>query len=238
MPYAAPTLIETGNVILASLPEDELREVSHLLRPFPLAAGALLHDAEGEIRHLYFIERGLVSLITTLEDGASIEVGLAGREAVSGVSALLGARPAGQRALVQMDGRALRMRAEDAREAFRRHAEFRGRTLAYARALLSMSAQTAACNALHTIEERLARWLLLCWLRGGSDVLTLTHEMLSQMLGVRRSGVTVAAGALQRAGVIRYTRKDIVILDRARLEEASCECFRGMSAEERSGVAH
>ncbi len=100
-----------------------------------------------------------------------------------------------------------------------------------------MTAQTAACNALHTIEERLARWLLLCWQRGGSDVLPLTHEMLAGMLGVRRSGVTVAAGALQRAGLIRYTRKDIVILDRARLEEAACECFRTMSASPRPAPA-
>lgn len=238
MPYAAPTVIETGNVILASLPDDELREMSHLLRPCALAAGARLHDGGDEIRHLYFVERGLVSLLTTLEDGTSIEVGLAGREGLSGVSALLGAAPTTHHALVQMEGRALRMRAEDARAAFGLHEEFRGRMLAYARALLSMTAQTAACNALHTIEERLARWLLLCWLRGGSDVLPLTHEMLSQMLGVRRSGITVAAGVLQKAGVIRYTRKDIVILDRARLEEASCECFRGMSAEERSGVLH
>lgn len=231
MPYAAPTLIEARNTLLAPLPEEEQREIAHLLQPFPLAAGARLHNAGGEIRHLYFIERGLVSLITTLEDGTAIEVGLVGREGASGVPALLGSETATHLALVQMEGRALRMRAADAREAFRRHEEFRRVMLGYARSLLSMTAQTAACNALHTIEERLARWLLLSWLRGGSDVLPLTHDMLSQMLGVRRSGVTVAAGALQRAGLIRYTRKDIVILDRARLEVAACECFRSMSAE-------
>jgi CRP-like cAMP-binding protein len=238
MPYAAPTLIETRNTLLASLPEEEQREIAPLLQPFPLVAGAHLHDAGDEIRHLYFIERGLVSLITVLEDGTSIEVGLAGREGASGLSALLGAETATHLALVQMEGRALRMRAEDAREAFRRHEEFRRGLLGYARSLLSMTAQTAACNALHTIEERLARWLLLCWQRGGSDVLPLTHEMLSQMLGVRRSGVTVAAGALQRAGLIRYTRKDIVLLDRAGLEVAACECFRSMSAEASRHLVH
>ena len=230
MAYSAPTLIETKNTILASLPEEELGEMAHLLQPFALTAGARLHDAEQEIHHVYFVERGLVSLLTALEDGTSIEVGMAGREGASGVAALLGSGTATHQALVQMEGRALRMRAEDAREAFRRYEQFRCGMLRYARALLAMTAQTAACNALHTIEERLARWLLLCWQRGGSDVLPLTHEMLSNMLGVRRSGVTVAAGLLQRAGLIRYTRKDIVILDRERLEAASCECFKSMSA--------
>lgn len=238
MSYSAPTLIDTRNTILASLPEGELRGLSHLLQPHALAAGARLHGGEHSVRHVYFIERGLVSLLTTLEDGTSIEVGLAGREGASGVSSLLGAKAATHQAVVQMDGRALRMRAEDAREAFARHEEFRRATLRYARALFAMTAQTAACNALHTIEERLARWLLLCWQRGGSDVLPLTHEMLSSMLGVRRSGVTVAAGVLQRAGLIRYSRKDIVILDRERLEAASCECFRSMSAGAWRGLTH
>ncbi len=231
MPYAAPAQEDTKNRILSSLPADEFGEIAHTLQPFALAAGAYLHNAEEEIHHVYFVESGLVSLITVLEDGTSIEVGLAGREGVSGISVLLGSDTAAHQALVQMNGRALRMKTEDARDAFRRHEQFQRGLLRYTRSLLAMTAQTAACNALHTIEERLARWLLLCRQRSGSDVLPLTHEMLSNMLGVRRSGVTVAAGILQRAGLIRYSRKDIVILDREGLESASCECFRSMSAD-------
>ena len=230
MPYAAPAQGDIKNRILSSLPAGEFGEIAHTLQPFMLAAGAYLHNAEQEIHHVYFIESGLVSLITVLEDGTSIEVGLAGCEGVSGISVLLGSATAAHQALVQMNGRALRMKTEDARHAFRRHEQFQRGLLRYTRALLAMTAQTAACNALHTIEERLARWLLLCLQRSGSDVLPLTHEMLSNMLGVRRSGVTVAAGILQRAGLIRYSRKDIVVLDREGLESASCECFRSMSA--------
>ena len=231
MPYAAPAQEDTKNRILSSLPAGEFGEIAHTLQPFALAAGAYLHNADEEIHHVYFVESGLISLITVLEDGTSIEVGLAGREGASGISVLLGSDTAAHQALVQMNGRALRMKTEDARDAFRRHGQFQRGLLRYTRALLAMTAQTAACNALHTIEERLARWLLLCRQRSGSDVLPLTHEMLSNMLGVRRSGVTVAAGILQRAGLIRYSRKDIVILDGEGLESASCECFRSMSAD-------
>lgn len=231
MSRTATSEIEIKNAILASLPGEELREIVPQLRPVSLTAGVTLYQAEEKIQHVYFVEEGLISLLAVLEDGTSIEVNVVGSEGACDVSALLGADVAAHQALVQTGGRALRMSADGARDAFRRHEQFQRKLLRYTRLLLAQTAQTAACNAVHTIEERLARWLLLCERRVGSEVLPLTHEFLSHMLGVRRSGITVAAGILQRAGLISYSRKDIHILDREGLESASCECFRSMSAE-------
>ena len=227
----APLQSDTRNKVLASLPEDEFRNLSPLLHPVALKAGGTLHEAEEKIASVYFVEEGLVSLLSVLEDGASIEIGIVGREGVSDVSVLLGSEIAAHQALVQIEGRAFRLSAADAREAFRLNEQLRQRLLRFTRLLLAQTALTAACNAMHGIEERLARWLLVCHQRVGSELLPLTHEFLSHMLGVRRSGVTVAAGILQRAGLIRYSRKDIVIVDREGLELASCECFKLISAE-------
>lgn len=219
------------NRILASLPAGEFRALAPRLAPAALAAGEVLYGAEDAVRHVYFVEGGLISLLSTLADGTAIEVSAVGREGLGGLSAVLGGEASAHQAAVQVGGRALRMRADDAREAFQTLPYFRGRVLGYARLTLTQISQTAVCNALHTVEERLARWLLMCGRRLERDALPVTHEFLSHMLGVRRSGVTVATGILQRGGLIRHSRGRIIILDAGGLRDASCECFRVLAEE-------
>jgi len=222
---------EVRNRILASLPADEFAEIAPLLEPVGLEVGDRLYDEDDVIRRVHFIEGGLLSLLSTLEDGTSIEVGALGSEGLGGLSILLGAERAAHTALVQIGGTALRVRAERAHEAFRRLPVFREKTLRYTRMLMSQISQTAACNTLHTVEERLARWLLMCRRRVESDRLELTQEFLSHMLGVRRSGVTVAVGILQQAGLIRHSRATILVTDPEGLRAASCECIKAMTEE-------
>jgi CRP-like cAMP-binding protein len=219
------------NRILASLPPAEFAEIAPLLEPVGLEVGDRLYDEEEVIRRVHFIEGGLLSLLSTLEDGTSIEVGALGSEGLGGLSILLGAERAAHTALTQVGGTALRMRAAHAREAFRRLPFFQEKTLRYTRMLMSQISQTAVCNTLHTVEERLARWLLTCRRRVESDRLELTQEFLSNMLGVRRSGVTVAVGILQQAGFIRHSRATIIVTDPEGLRGASCECVRALTEE-------
>src|SRR5947209_9716768 len=222
---------EVKNKILASLPAEEFAELAPLLDPLGLEAGDRIYAEEEVIRHVHFIEGGLLSLLSTLEDGTTIEVGALGHEGVGGLSLLLGADRAAHTALTQAASSALRMRADHAREAFGRLPAFQAKILRYTRLLMSQISQTAACNTLHTVEERLARWLLLCRRRCESDRLPLTQEFLSHMLGVRRSGVTVAVGILQQAGFIEHSRGAITITDPEGLRAASCECVRAMMEE-------
>lgn len=222
---------EVKNRILVSLPAEEFAELSPLLEPVRLEAGQTLYGEDEVIGHVHFIERGLLSLLSTLEDGTTIEVGALGREGVGGLSLLLGADKTVHRALAQADGSALRVRAERVREAFGRLPAFQSKVLRYTRLLMSQISQTAACNTLHTVEERLARWLLMCRRRCECDRLPLTQEFLSHMLGVRRSGVTVGVSILQEAGFIEHSRGAIIITDPEGLRAASCECIRAMMEE-------
>lgn len=222
---------DVTNVILASLPADEFGEIARNLDFVRLDTGARIYDTEEVVRQVYFINDGLLSLLSTLEDGTSIEVGALGREGLGGLSVLLGSDLAAHTGLVQAPGTAMRMTTEHVREAFRRLPSFQTKMLSYTRMLMSQISQTAACNTLHTVEERLARWLLMCRRRLQSDDLPLTQEFLSHMLGVRRSGVTVAVGILERAGLIEHRRGAIHVADAERLKEASCECIRAMADE-------
>jgi CRP-like cAMP-binding protein len=231
MPAANVRQEEVGNRILASLPAEEFAELAPLLVPVGLETGDRLYDEEEVIRHVHFIESGLLSLLSTLADGTSIEVGALGREGMGGLSLLLGADKAAHTALTQAGGMALRMRAEHAREAFGRLPAFQAKMLRYTRMLMSQISITAACNTLHTVEERLARWLLMCRRRCESDRLPLTQEFLSHMLGVRRSGVTVAVGLLEQAGFVRHSRGAIIVTDPEGLRDASCECVKAMMEE-------
>lgn len=219
-----------SNHILASLPAEEFRRLAPRLAPVTLGAGEVLFGAEEAVGHVFFVERALVSLLSTLEDGTAIEVGAVGREGVGGLSAILGGASAHQ-AVAQVGGPALRMRAQEARAAFHDLPHFRGCVLRYTRLVLTQISQTAVCNSLHTVEQRLARWLVMCARRLEADTLPLTHEYLSHMLGVRRSGVTVACGALERAGLIRHSRGRITVLDAGGLKGAACECVRALAEE-------
>jgi CRP-like cAMP-binding protein len=222
---------EVRNRILASLPAGEFCEIAPLLEPFGLKLGKWLYEQGQAVPHIHFMESGLVSLISMLEDGASIEVAALGHEGLGGLSVLLGAEVSAHAGLVQTAGSTFRMRTEHAREAFRLYPVFQDKILRFTRLQLTLISQTAACNTLHTIQERLARWMLICRRRTESDTLTLTQEFLSHMLGVRRSGVTVVIGIFEQSGLIRHSRKLIHILDPEGLRKVSCECVNVLSEE-------
>jgi CRP-like cAMP-binding protein len=219
------------NRVLARLPASEFRQLAPLLTPVSLEGGRVLYGAEEPVRHVYFVTQGVLSLVSTLDDGTSIAVGAVGREGLLDLSVLLGGEASAHQAMVQVGGGALRMRAAEARAAFQSLPHLRERLLRYTGLVLTLISQTAVCNTLHTVEERLARWLLVCTLRLDSDTLPLTHEFLAQMLGVRRSGVTVASGVLERRGVLRHSRGRLTILDRGGLRAAACECVRVLTEE-------
>ena len=176
-------------------------------------------------KHVYFIEQGVASVLTTMANGATIEVGMIGMEGLVGVSALFGAEVSSQNVICQIPGTALRMNTARCVDAFNQSAEVRKVLLRFADALFNLSAQTAACNRLHSIEQRCARWLLMARARHTSDVIPMTHEFLSSMLGVRRAGVTETAGELQRSGLVRLQQGKVTIIDRDGLEGAACECY-------------
>ena len=222
---------EVGNLLLASLPPEEFRQLAPLLARVGLEAGERLYGPEAPVAFIHFAEGGLLSLLSNLEDGASIEVGALGREGVGGLLSLLGSEAAGHTAAVRVGATALRVRATRARECFERLPGFRARVLRYSRVLMSQVSQTALCNTLHTVEQRLARWLMLARMRLGSETVPVTHELLSHMLGVRRSGVTVAVGALEQAGLVGHGRGFVRVEDAARLGGASCGCY-GLLADE------
>ncbi|HKG15550.1 MAG TPA: Crp/Fnr family transcriptional regulator [Pyrinomonadaceae bacterium] len=222
---------EVANVILASLPASEFDVLAPSLERVSFTTGETLFEVEDAPGRVYFIESGLLSLISALEDGNSIEVAALGREGLAGLLMLLGADSAVHTALAQIGGEALCVRVGRAREVFRRLPALQSRVLAYTRMLMAHVTQTAACNTLHTVEERLARWLLLCRRRIESDTIPVTQEFLSHLLGVRRSGVTVAVGTLERAGLINHSRGTVVVADPDGLRGVSCECIKVLTDE-------
>ncbi len=217
--------IAVRNQLLAALPSEILSEMLPVLHPFQLTVRETLVRPDEAIEAVYFIESGWVSLVTTLEDGTQAEVGLVGREGMIGLPLVLGIDTAFEEAFVQANGTALRMEAS----AFRRFlAEFPALQTLLFRYILAMHAQTtqtAACNGRHALEQRLARWLLMAHDRADGNDLPITQEFLSLMLCVYRPSVTVIAGVLQRAGIIRYGRGLITVLDRGTLEATACDCY-------------
>jgi CRP-like cAMP-binding protein len=214
------------NRLLAALPSQELEDLFSELHPVSLSLRQVLYETGAPIDDVYFIQQGVASILTDMADGASIEVGMIGIEGIVGVAALLGATLSSHQAIVQIPGDALRMNAVRCKAAFDQSAGVRRLALRFTESMLNLSAQTAACNRLHSIEQRCARWLLMASDRIGADVMPMTHEFLSTMLGVRRAGVTVTAQELQRSGLIRYHRGEITIIDHDGLAESACECYR------------
>jgi CRP-like cAMP-binding protein len=219
------TAPHAANKILAALPPREFEQFAAKLRPVSLTLGEILYLPEQKIEYVYFVTSGVVSLLAALENGATVEAGVIGPEGMAGISVILGADSTPNQALVQGDGHALRMSSNDVRTEFRNGGKLRDLLLRYTHTLFTQVAQTAACNRLHTIEQRLARWLLLTQDRVASDEFVLTQDFLSRMLGVRRAGVSVAANTLKQAGLIDYRRGTIVVMDRKGLEKYSCECY-------------
>ena len=212
------------NRILAGLPQADLENFFSELDPVSLSLKQILYPVGAPLEHVYFIEQGIASVLTSMADGVSIEVGMIGAEGIVGLPALLGSDVSDQQVIVQVSGTAQRMDANSCRSAFDGSAAVRRAALRFTDTLLALGGQTAACNRLHSTEQRFARWLLMARTRLDSDVIPMTHEFLSTMLGVRRTGVTEVATKLRRAGLIRYHHGEITILDREALEATACEC--------------
>lgn len=215
-----------ANRILANLSDDEFEQLRPKLRPASFPIGETLYMPEQKIEYAYFVNHGVVSLLAALEDGATVEAGVIGPEGVAGISVVLGANSTPNLALTQSDVEASRISASDLVTEFRRSVKLRDSMLRFVHTMFTQVTQTAACNRLHTLDQRLARWLLMIQDRVENKEFTLTQEFLSRMLGVRRAGVSVAANDLRQSGLIDYHRGDIVILDRQGLENFSCECYR------------
>ncbi|HEV8681052.1 MAG TPA: Crp/Fnr family transcriptional regulator [Stellaceae bacterium] len=213
------------NRLLATLPSEDIQRLSPHCQQISLRQRDILYRTGEQIKHVYFIEQGIVSILTNMLDGSTIEVGMIGTEGLVGMSAMLGAETSAQQAIVQIGGTALRMSTAPCRDAFDQSAAVRRVFHRFTDSLINLSAQTAACNRLHSIEQRCARWLLMACDRNGSLTMPMTQEFLSSMLGVRRAGVTETAGELQRSGLIRYHRGQLTVIDRNGLEASACECY-------------
>jgi CRP-like cAMP-binding protein len=219
------------NHLLAKLPREELEVVSPDLESIQLPFKHELHAPFEPIEHVYFVTRGVASLVNEPDTGEIVEFATVGFEGMVGFPVVLGARSVPSRALMQIPGEALRMKAADLERALPRAPMLHKMLLRYTMALLNQIAQGTSCNRLHEVQERCARWLLQTHDRVEGDSFPLTHEFLSQMLGVHRPTVSVAAAMLQKAGLIDYTRGQMTIVDRERLEAASCSCYRLITDE-------
>ena len=219
------------NRLLAALPTEEYQRLLPHLKPVSLSVHQTIHPPGEPITEICFPGRAVVSLVSTMEDGSTVEVGLIGQEGMVGVSVILESKTYPYEAFVQVSGTAMMISADVLKAEFARGGQLQIMLLRYVQALLVQTAQTAACNRFHTVEERFARWLLLVRDCVQSTEFPLTQEFIAQMLGTRRAGVTVAAGTLQKAGMIRYARGKITIVDQEALEAASCTCY-GMIKDE------
>lgn len=214
-----------ANRIVAALPEEEYQHLVPHLEPVTLRFKQPLYEPNAPIRFGFFPASGMISLLTLMRDGATVEVGLIGNEGFLGTPILLGVEATPNRAIVQIAGHAFRIKAEVLPTILSQTPRLELMLRRFVQAQAFQLGQSAACNRLHEVEERLARWLLMARDRAGSDLIPLTHELLAEMLGSRRSTVTVAAGALQRAGFIEYSRRRVRILNRMGLENRACECY-------------
>jgi CRP-like cAMP-binding protein len=223
--------IQPRNRLLSLLPRRDYERLQPHLQPIPLDYKQSLYRANNRIGFVYFIETGVGSLVNTMANGDAAEVGTIGNEGVVGLPLLLGDDRAPTSVYVQVPGSGLRMKATLFNKEVAQSASMRAVMLRYAHAFFNQVAQSAACNHFHSLDQRCCRWLLMTHDRMHSDEFLLTQEFLAMMLGVQRTGVTAAAGALQRAGLIRYSRGNVTILNRRALAHRSCECY-GVSKKE------
>jgi CRP-like cAMP-binding protein len=221
----------TQNHILAAFPAAEYDRVSPHLELIEMPLGEVLYESGGQLQHVYFPTTSIVSLQFVLEDGASAEIAVVGNEGILGISLFMGGNTTPSRAVVRSAGHGYRLKAELLQKEFNRAGPVMRLLLRYTQALITQMTQTAVCNRHHSVEQQLCRALLLSLDRLASDSLVMTQELIANMLGVRREGVTEAAGNLQRAGLIRYSRGRIDVLDRPGLEEAVCECYGVVKVE-------
>jgi CRP-like cAMP-binding protein len=213
------------------MPATAFERVSPHLELVEMPLGQVLYESGGQLEHVYFPTTCIVSLLYVLENGASAEIAVVGNEGILGISLFMGGETTPSRAVVQSAGFGYRLKAPLLKQEFNRAGPVLRLLLRYTQALITQMTQTAVCNRHHSVEQQLCRWLLLSIDRLSTDSLNMTHELIANMLGVRREGVTASAGKLQRAGLIRYNRGRIDVLDRPGLEKAVCECYAVVKAE-------
>lgn len=213
------------NRLLAALPADDYERLLPALELLPLQLGWAVYEACGRLGYVYFPTDGIVSLLQVMENGASAQTAITGNDGCIGIASIMGGDSTPVRTIVQSAGYAYRLKAEIVKREFERSGPLQHLLLRYTQALLTQIAQTAACNRHHSVEQQLCRLLLLCLDRLPSNTLTMTQELIACMLGVRREGITAAAGRLQKDGLIDYRRGHITVMDRPKLEARVCECY-------------
>jgi CRP-like cAMP-binding protein len=219
------------NHLIAALPPAEAERWLPLLESVDMPLGSVLYESGGTLKHVYFPTTSIVSLLYVMENGASAEIAVVGNEGIVGVSIFMGGGSTPSRAVVQSAGHGFRLQASTMKEEFNRAGPVLHLFLRYTQALITQMAQTAVCNRHHTLDQQLCRWLLLSLDRLQGNQLVMTQELIANMLGVRREGVTEGALKLQHAGLISYARGHITVLDRAGLEKRSCECYSVVKQE-------
>ena len=219
------------NHLLAALPDNEWMRWQPQLEPVEMPLGKALYESGRRLTHVYFPTTSIVSLLYVMEDGASGEIAVVGNEGIVGISLFMGGESTTSRAVVQSAGMGFRLKANLMMQEFESAGPVLHLLLRYTQALITQMAQTAVCNRHHTLDQQLCRWLLLSLDRLHSDELVMTQQLIANMLGVRREGVTEAAGRLHKAGLIRYQRGRIKVLDRAGLERRTCECYAVVKKE-------
>jgi CRP-like cAMP-binding protein len=226
-----PVTVSTRNSILAALLASEYKHLLPKLEHVTLSRGATVYRADQTIEAVYFPEDAVVAMVDSMHDGRTVEVGIIGREGLVGINIFLGGVATPDKAIVQLSGGAMRMRAKDLRKELRFGSPLQRLLLSYGRAFLAVISQSVACSQHHDVKQRLARLLLTMSHYAGSREFLMVHESIAALLGVRRAGITVAASELQTAGLISYRRGHISILDRPGLQKRSCECYRFISGQ-------
>ena len=219
------------NELLASLPPADFLRWQSVLKPVEMPLGHVLYEPGGLIDHMTFPTTAIVSMLYVMDNGSSAEIAVVGREGLVGISIFMGGESTPSRAVVQSAGKGFRLPAQFVKDEFNRSHPVMQLLLRFTQALITQMAQTAVCNRHHSVDKQLCRWLLLSLDRLGSNELVMTQELIANMLGVRREGVTEGALSLQEAGLIRYSRGRITILDRAGLEARTCECYKVVKNE-------
>ena len=215
----------TQNLLLGGLLPAERERIFPHLRLVQMPLGKVLYESDDVLRHVYFPIDSIVSLLYVLQNGASAEISVVGNEGLIGIALFMGGETTPSRAIVQSAGHAYRLVGQHLKDEFHRNGGMQLRLLRYTQALITQMAQTAVCNRHHSVDQQLCRWLLLSLDRLSSNQLNMTQELIADMLGVRREGVTEAAGKLHKLGVIRYARGKITVIDRPKLEDLCCECY-------------
>ncbi|MEX2123738.1 MAG: Crp/Fnr family transcriptional regulator [Woeseia sp.] len=219
------------NHLLAALPDADYKRLRPNLELVKLPLGAVLYESGGKLGYVYFPTDSIISLLYVMEDGSSAEIAVTGYEGLVGIALFMGGETTPSRAVVQSAGSGYRLKASFLKKEFDNGGNLQHLALRYTQALITQMAQTAVCNRHHSVQQQLCRWLLLSLDRLPSNELSMTQELIANMLGVRREGVTEAAGHLQNAGLIRYRRGHITVLDRPKLEAGVCECYAVVKKE-------